>query len=168
MNGIVSGTEQSERTRPARPKAVDTAFLFVIVGIALGVVGAMFTTLFDRAQVVRMVRDALSRSGEPFTDADVVGMVGTFRVAGAIAIAVVAGLLVLVAIKLRDGRNWARILLTVFTLFGLFDFASSVAAEGAALVLIWNLAGVAFLAAAVVYVFQPESGKYFAARRESR
>lgn len=164
----MSGTEQSERTRPDRPKAVDTAFLFVIAGIALGSVGAVFTTLLDRAQVVRMVRDALSRSGQPFTEADVVGMVGTFRLAGVIAIAVVAGLLVLVAIKLRAGRNWARILLTVFTLFGVFDFAGSVAADGAALVLIWNLAGVAFLAAAVVYVFRPESAKYFAARRERR
>jgi hypothetical protein len=157
-----------DHRRPVRPKAIDTAFLFTVTGIVLGSIGTVLSTLVDRARIARMVRDALSRSGEPYTEADVLAMIGPFRIAGAITIAAVAGLLVLVAVKVRAGRNWARLLLTMFALVGVFDFVSAVSAEGAALVLIWNLAAVAFGVAAVIYLFRPESSTYFAQRRESR
>ncbi|HEV2779493.1 MAG TPA: hypothetical protein VGX25_08835 [Actinophytocola sp.] len=157
-----------DRRRPVRPKAIDTAFLFTVTGTVLGSIGTVLTTLVDRARMAAMVRDALSRSGEPYTEADVLAMIGPFRIAGAITIAAGAGMLVLLAVKVRAGRNWARLLLAVLVLVGVFDFAGAVAAEGAALVLIWHLAAVAFGVAAVVYLFRAESSTYFARRRESR
>ena len=111
-----------DQRRPVRPKAIDTAFLFTITGIVLGSIGTVLTTLVDRARIAAMARDALSRSGRPYTEADVLAMIGPFRIAGAITIAVVAGALVLVAVKARAGRNWARLLLAVFALVGVFDF----------------------------------------------
>jgi hypothetical protein len=164
--GHVANLDHGQPT--VRPKAVDTAFLFTLIGTALGAVGTVLTTLVDHERVVRLSRDALSRSGQPYTEADVLAMIGPMRVAGAILVAAVAGLLVLVAFKVRAGRNWARLLLTVFALVGAFDFVTAVSAEGAALELIWNLAGVAFVVTAVVYLFRPESVRYFAGRRRVR
>jgi hypothetical protein len=43
-----------------------------------------------------------------------------------------------------------------------------VTTSGAALDLMWNLAAVAFVAAAVVYLFRPESAKYFAELKKRR
>jgi hypothetical protein len=166
LNGQVSNLDH--RQPAARPKAIDTAFLFTLIGIALGATGTVLTTLVDHERVVRLARDALSRSGQPYTEADVLAMIGPMRVAGGILVAVVAALLVLVAFKVRAGRNWARLVLTVFALLGAFDFITAVSAEGAALELIWNLAGVAFVVTAVVYLFRPESAKYFAGRRRVR
>jgi hypothetical protein len=151
-----------------RPKAVDAAFRYTLTGIALGAVGAVLTTLVDRGRLVVMVREALDQSGQPYTEADVLGMVGVFRFVGGLLIALVAGLLVLVAMMMRAGRNWARITLIVVAVFGVFDFAGAVSAQGAALVLIWNLAGVAFLVAAVTQLFGAEPAKYFGRGRERR
>lgn len=164
--GPVSSLDQ--RSPTVRPKAIDTAFLFTLIGIVLGSVGAVVTTLLDHDQIVRLARDMLSRSGRPYTEADVLAMIGPVRVASAVMIALVAGLLVLVAFLVRAGRNWARIVLTGVTVFFAFDFLTAVSAEGAALELIWHLAGVAFLVTAVVYMFRPESTKYFAERRRVR
>jgi hypothetical protein len=163
--GHVPITGDRERVRP---RAVDAAFWYTLVGIVLWAVGTVVTTLVDRGPLARMVREALSQSGQPFTEADVVSMVGVFRFAGGTLVALLAGLLVLVALKMRAGRNWARITLIAAAALGLFDFAGAVSAQGAALVLIWNLAGVAFLVAAVAQLFGPEPATYFAGGRERR
>jgi hypothetical protein len=41
------------------------------------------------------------------------------------------------------------------------NFLSAVVSNGAALNLIWSLAGVAFTVTAVIYLFRPDSMKYF-------
>ena len=66
------------------------------------------------------------------------------------------------------GRNWARIVLTVLAMFDLVNFLTAVAQSGAALELIWSLAGVSFTVVSVLYQFRPESTAYFIARRRPR
>jgi hypothetical protein len=151
-----------------RPKAVDTAFLLTLAGIVFGAIGTAVTTLFDRERMVGLVRDALDRTGDPFTDADVVRLIDPFRVAGAVGILILAGLLLLVAFKMRAGRNWARLLLTLFALLEMISFLSAVASDGAARNLIWSLAGVAFAVTAVIYLFRPDSVKYYTEAKKRR
>jgi hypothetical protein len=155
-------------TRVSRPKAIDTAFQLTIAGLVLGVIGTVVTTLADHEQVVRVVRSMLTRTGQPFTEDDVVSLIGPTRIAGGILVALAAGVVVLVAFKMRAGRNWARLLLTLFALLGMVNFLGAVTASGVALVLIWNLAGVAFWAAAVVYLFRPESMTFFTESKKRR
>jgi hypothetical protein len=151
-----------------RPKAVDTAFRLALAGIVFGAIGMVVTTLFDRERIVSLVRETLDRAGDPFTEADVVRLIGTFRVAGGVGIAIFAGLLLLVAFKMRAGRNWARLLLTVFAMLELVNFLSEVVADGAQRDLIWSLAGVAFTVTAVIYLFRPDSVKYFTEAKKRR
>jgi len=151
-----------------RPTAVDTAFLLTLTGIVLGAIGTVVTTLLDHERIVELVRDALDRAGDPFTEADVVRLIGTFRIAGGVGIAIFAGLLLLVAFKMRSGRNWARLLLTLFALLEMVNFLSAVVSDGAERNLIWSLAGVAFTVTAVIYLFRPESVKYFTEVKKRR
>jgi hypothetical protein len=48
------------------------------------------------------------------------------------------------------------------------SFLTAMAGSGADLVLMWNLAEAAFGVTAVVYMFRPESTKYFADHKERR
>src|SRR5690348_9270712 len=100
-------------TSGVRPKAIDTAFRLDLAGIVLYALGFVVNTLMDREHLIRLIRDALTGTGQPFTEDDVLRLLAPFRVAGGITIAVLTGLLILAAVAMRRGRNWARLLLAV-------------------------------------------------------
>jgi hypothetical protein len=152
-------------TSAVRPKAIDTAFQLDLAGIVLYALGFVVNTLMDREHLVRLIRDALTGTGQPFTEDDVLRLLTPFRVAGGITIALLTGLLILVAVATRHGRNWARLLLAVVAAFGMVNFLAGVTSGGVALDELWNLAAVAFVTAGVVYQFRPESSRYFTGRK---
>lgn len=151
-----------------RPKAVDTAFQASLVGAAIGAIATVVTVLMDREWMVLLVRDTLAGAGMPAGEAEVEAAVGTFRLAMVFGIAVFVGLSFLFAVKMRAGRNWARMVITVLAAVGLLSFLSAMASSGAELELIWSLAEVAFGITAVVYMFRPESSRYFLEHRKRR
>jgi hypothetical protein len=158
-----------------RPKAVDSAFQAILASIAISALGTVFTVLLDKALLTSMVNDMIAGlpdgqtgpSDEPGA-MSVSGTVGAFQVILAFSIAIFAGLMLLFAVKMRAGRNWARILLTAYTGVGVWSFLSAMASSGAELELMWSLAEVAFGVTAVVYMFRPESTKYFAEHKQRR
>lgn len=152
----------------SRPKAVDTAFQASLTGAVIGAVATLVTTVLDREQMILLARDALAGAGLPDGEQDVAQAVGVFRVAMGFGIALFLGLWLLFATKMRAGRGWARVVITVLAGVGVLSFLSAMANTGAELELIWSLAEVAFLVTAVVYMFRPESSRYFAEHRERR
>lgn len=150
-----------------RPKALDSAFQAVLASVAVSAVGTVVTVLLDKALLTRYVTDMLADlPQEQRVDAN--SMVSAFQVILGVSIAIFAGLFVLFAMKMRAGRNWARILLTIYTAYGVMSFLTAVASSGAELSLMWSLAEVAFGVTAVVYMFRPESTKYFADTKQRR
>lgn len=150
-----------------RPKAVDSAFQAVLASVAVSAAGTVVNYLLDRALLTRWVTETMA--GLPPEQRMSPGaLVGAMQVLLGFSIAIFAGLFVLFALKMRAGRNWARVLLTIYTALGVWGFLASVASSGAQLELIWSLAEVAFGVTAVVYMFRPESTKYFAAVKERR
>ena len=164
----MSAQSHTETPQVVRPKAIDTAFLLAVVGIVLYATGMVLNTLVDREHLVRFIRETLSGAGQPFTEDDVLRLVAPFRLVGGIGMALLAGLLILVAVLMRAGRNWARVLLTGFALLSMINFLGAVSSTGAAPNLIWNLGGVAFWVAAVIYLFRPESITFFTESRKRR
>jgi hypothetical protein len=156
-----SQTSLGLSTRVTRPKAIVTAFQLTLAGLVFGVIGTVLTQLVDHEEVVRLARSTLTRTGRPFTEDDVVALIAPVRIAGGFTVAVLAGLILLVAFKMRAGRNWARLLLTLFALLSMVNFLGAVSASGAALDFIWELAGAACWVAAVIYLFRPESMTFF-------
>lgn len=149
-----------------RPKAIDNAFQASLASTAISMVATVVTVLLDRQWLERLVRQVLEDANQPAGDAEVANAIGTMQVMLAIGILLFAVLFVLFAVKMRAGRNWARMVLTVFAAIGLINFLSSVASSGAALELMWSLADVAFSVTAVIYLFRPESSAYFAEHKK--
>lgn len=150
-----------------RPKAVDSAFQAVLASVAASAVGTVVTVLLDRALLTRWVSETMD-SLPPEQRMSPSQLVGAMQVLLGFSIAVFVGLFLLFAVKMRAGRNWARIVLTIYTATGVWSFLTSVATSGAELDLIWSLAEVAFGVTAVIYMFRPESTKYFLAVKERR
>lgn len=160
--------QQGETGEIPRPKAVDTAYQASLASAVIGAIATVVTVLLDREQLTLLVRDTLESAGMPDGEQDVATALTTFRVAMGFGIVLVLGLWLLFATKMRQGRNWARVVITMFGVVGVMSFLSSMASTGAALGLIWNLAEVAFLVTAVIYMFRPESTKYFLEHRKRR
>jgi hypothetical protein len=150
-----------------RPKAIDSAFQAVLVAIAISALGTVFTFLLDKTQLTSMVTD-MRATLPPEQRLSVSTMVGIMQATLGFSILIFVGLFVLFAVKMRAGRNWARILLTIYAALGVMSFLSGVASSGPELGLMWSLADVAFAVTAVVYMFRPESTKYFLETKERR
>jgi hypothetical protein len=152
----------------SRPKAVDTAFQLSLASTAVGAVSTLVTMLFDSAWLHQTVRQTMSDSGLRATAREVEGMTSMFQIAIGLGVVVFVGVFVLFAVKMRAGRNWARVVITVFAGFSGVSFLSGLATAGADLTLMWSLADAACSIAAVIYMFRPESTRYFMAHKELR
>ena len=150
-----------------RPKAVDSAFQAVLTSVVISALGTVVTVLFDRALLTSWVTQTMNDL-PPDQRMSPGALVSAMQVILGFSIAVFVGLFVLFAVKMRAGRNWARVLLTIYTAMGVWSFLTAIASSGAELKLIWSLAEVAFGVTAVIYMFRPESTKYFAQVKERR
>jgi hypothetical protein len=151
----------------ARPKAIDSAFQAIIVGLVISTVASVFLILLDKPMLTSMVTEIMADVPQD-QRASVPSMVRAFQALVGISIAIFAGLFLLFAMKMRAGRNWARLVLTIYVATNAISFLTSMASTGADLVLMWSLAEVAFGVTAVVYMFRQESTKYFADYKERR
>ena len=154
-----------QATPASRPKTVDTAFLLWMIIAALGVVSLILQlTIGD--EFTRAARISLEQQNEPFTEQDVETIANAAKFF-ALAIGLLfVGLFLLFAYRMRAGKNWARITLTVlgglsvvFTLIGL--------ASSDPLTLIIRLADAVLIVAAIYYMFRPDANQYFATGRPS-
>jgi hypothetical protein len=151
-----------------RPKAVDSAFQASLVSTAIASVATVVNVILDREWLNRFARQVIEDSGRRVTDADLASALAIAKVSLGLGVVMFAALFVLFAMKMRAGRGWARILLAVFAVAGAVNFLSAVASTGADLELMWSLAEIAFSITAVVYMFRPESTKFFAEHRKRR
>jgi hypothetical protein len=150
-----------------RPKAVDSAFQALLAGLAISTASSVFLILLDRQLITGMVTDIMA-DVPPDQRVSVGSMVGAFQAIVGVSIAIFAALFLLFAVKMRAGRNWARLLLTVYVATNVVSFLTAMAGSGADLVLMWNLAEAAFGVTAVFYMFRPESTRYFTEHKERR
>jgi len=150
-----------------RPKAIDSAFQASLVSTAIGAISAVFTFLLDRQFVVDMARQVMESPGadQGFTEEQ---LINVYRFSMIIGIGVFVGLNLLFTYKMRAGRNWARLVLTIFTAIGALSFLSAMSSSGADLELMWSLAQTAFGVTAVVYMYRKESSAYFLAYKQRR
>lgn len=133
------------------PSTVVAAFVGFLVSCvsAVASVGVLVGTRDDLV-------DALRSSGTTMTE-DQLQAAATITQVTFAAIALVIALVQLwLAFKLRSGRNWARVLLTVFTVF---QVGSLFIGEGSATLPAYGGAAVAALA--VVASYLPASNAYF-------
>lgn len=149
---------QPQRITP--PNEIMAAFWCYVAAALILVVGGLFA-LGERQQLIEDLR--LSQASQGLTDAQLQAAATASIIITLVIVIVIAGLFVLFAFKMRQGRNWARIVLTVLAAFALLSllFAGS---GGSVLRLVGDLASVA----GAVLTYLPKSSMYFAASRQAR
>lgn len=107
------------------PKTVTTAYWLYVVGAVLGLIGAIVSFIALPA-VLQQAIDQANRSlqGRDTGGIDVTGLatgsVITGVVIGAVVTLAFTVLTIVFAVKFRQGRNWARIVLAVFAALQIF------------------------------------------------
>jgi hypothetical protein len=141
------------------PQLVNISFWMIIAaGILSAISSLILATTGSDAFINSMIQQA-ARQGSEFPPGSLEGMRGGIVVAAVIGAIVSLGLYALVAFPVRKGKNWARILGTVFAaisvlgLAGLFQFGATYGI----LQLLVILLGVA----AIVLLYLPASAPYF-------
>lgn len=132
------------------PQLVSISFYLLILSAVIAVLSILLVIPgLDDPAMRRQVEDQMAAQGQgdlPFEDLKgmIVGMLVVFAV-------ITAGLYALVAFNVRKGKNWARILGTVFaalSIFGLFSMT-------------WATIGTVAGIAAIVLLYLPGAAPYF-------
>ncbi|MFG1642460.1 hypothetical protein ACGFMK_19400 [Amycolatopsis sp. NPDC049252] len=98
----------------ARPSTIEGAFWAFIASTVISLLGGILV-FGNRDALAEATRNSSRQTGSSLTEAQIDQLV-TIGIVVALVIAVVIALLYLLfAFKLRAGRNWARIVLTVIT-----------------------------------------------------
>jgi hypothetical protein len=142
-------------TVESRPITVVGAFWCFLATTVIGLVSAALIVL-DKKPVEDAAHDVNLPQG---VDADRIADASTIVVA--VFSVIIALLFVLFAVKLRAGRNWARIVLTVVTAL---DVVSILVNGGSVL----GYVGLVFAVFGVALSFAPASNAYFVGTKAAR
>lgn len=164
-------TSQSYPTSPgelpaagAPPKDVRTAFLLWVTNLAMGLIGALLAFVLADG----LVEAAARQAGTDLPPAAADSVRGTFTTN--ISLSVVAIIITaVVVIMMRNGKNWARIVLTVLGVLGVlvaligFSNVSLLLAVGpiGVLSVVLSVIQIAVVVAAIVFMFRPGAVAYF-------
>ncbi|WP_018775050.1 Yip1 family protein [Arthrobacter sp. 131MFCol6.1] len=144
---------EQPQAQGAVPQLVNTSFWLIIAAGALWVISMLVSLgTLDSPAVRDMFEQQMAASGTSIDFESIKGvLIGTIVVFAAIS----AGLYALVAFNVRKGKNWARILGTVFAALSVFNIIPLSLATLAALVGI----------AAIVLLYLPAAAPYFQKRQ---
>jgi hypothetical protein len=106
-------------TEPVRPVTVTAAFwcwIAVIAAWAVSLIILLTSSAWDQA--LAAATNSANRSSTSTVVVDAQSVINFVRVFAVVVFVIVAGLYLLFAFKMRAGRNWARITLTVLGILG--------------------------------------------------
>jgi hypothetical protein len=107
-----ASTSSSQVTAPPRPGTIEGAFWAFIAAPVIGLIGGLLI-FANRDKIATTLRDANRQRGGNLTDAQIDSTVNVTMITAVVISVIIAALYLLFAFKLRAGRNWARIVLTV-------------------------------------------------------
>ena len=142
----------TETGKPTRPTTINLAFLGYLVSTVAALVGAVLV-VGARQQFLSALRTADAQSGGRLTETQLQQAVTVFQAVGIGVLVVLAAIYLLLAFRLRAGRNWARVVLTIILALQLISLATvhgtfvSYISAGAALI-------------ATVLAYLPASNEY--------
>lgn len=158
------GQYPSEQARPAsqgvRPPQVDLAFWLIIAAGVLSGLSALVLAFTGRDTFMAMMEQEAARQGQALPPGSTEMLQGTVVAGSIIGAIVTLGLYALVAFPVRKGKNWARILGTVFaaiSLFGLFGGSFALGPVYGIIQILVILLG----AAGIVLLYLPANSPYF-------
>ena len=165
--GQQSGAQPPAAPAHPPPRQVETSFMLWAVVVVLQLVGIALT--FAERESLRAVAEQQARAqGGGRLDPQAVDAIVTFGIVFGVVLAVLFAVVILVfAIFMRRGQNWARIVLAV--LGGLLVLFALVSLAGGTVgAVVQSLLTLVVVIAALVLMFTEPANAWFAARRASR
>jgi hypothetical protein len=152
------GAGQQQQPAYAPPREVTASFWLYVAGAAIVLIGGLFSLGSKQA-----VLDSLRNNNTTGLTDSQLQSAASLLIGVAVVIAIIiAGLYVLFAFKLKAGRNWARIVLTIIAALNLLSLVTN--RGGTAVSVIGALAAVV----ACVLSYLPNASAYFKAVKASR
>ncbi|MEV6832004.1 hypothetical protein [Amycolatopsis sp. NPDC051102] len=145
---------------PARPGTVEAAFWAFLASTVIGLIGGLLI-FANRDGIARSLRDANRERNGNLTDAQIDQAVNIGMITAVVIAVIIAALYLLFAFKLRAGRNWARIVLTVLTGLQLLSVLIGQSTIGSFVAVFAAVVG-------VVLSFTGPSNAYFASLKAPR
>lgn len=146
--------------RGAPPPSVQRAVMLIFVNIALSVLTTILTFVF--------LDDIVEAQGLNLDDAAMdAGRTGAI-VGAIVGLVVFGGLFVLLAIFIRKGANWARIVWTVFAAIGLVFGVIGLLADQPVLLLLVGIVSMVITVIVLVLLWTKESNAYFSGSGATR
>jgi lysylphosphatidylglycerol synthetase-like protein (DUF2156 family) len=139
------------------PPAIKTSVNIVWAVVALVVLGTILTLLSLDDIVDSVGTDLTSDERDAARTGAIVGAI--------VALVIFGGLWTVLAIFLRRGANWARIVLTVLAALGLVLGLLTLGGNLPAVLLVIRLVQMALYVALIVFMWRPESSQYIAGQR---
>ncbi|MGI5128664.1 hypothetical protein ACQEVB_17775 [Pseudonocardia sp. CA-107938] len=155
-----------------KPKEVETAFRLGLLSVLLGVIGVALGFALSPVSI-----DATIASGQvpPGVTTEQFRQITTVILVGiAVVWLIFLALYVLFLFKMRAGRNWARIVITIlgaiavlFTLFGIGSIGQTFAMGPIGVVSgVLSIVQLLTIIAGIVFMFRPAAGPYFRQERD--
>lgn len=146
--------------RPARPPAMQRAVYLTYAGAGLGLVSEIVSGLSTHNMTFYAYSSTPNGTDVHSTSSVVAGIIGGL---------VVAGLWLWMAWKTGAGRNWARVLSSVFFGFMCLGLIGGLVglAGGAVLAFVFTLAEWAVGLAAIIHLWRRESSQFFAFAKQA-
>ncbi|WP_341395621.1 hypothetical protein [Arthrobacter sp. G119Y2] len=160
-NAYTGGQTPDAPAAPVRPKQVEISFWLLIASLLISVVSVPLTIAAFNSPESRAETEAeLQRQ-------NVAGLTVDDAIAATVAFLVITAVIsvaitLLVAIFIRKGHNWARIVLTVFAVLSLLSLLVPSAATAL------GIAGMVLILAAAVLLYVTPAPAYFAAMKQYR
>jgi hypothetical protein len=140
---------------PPRPGTIEGAFWAFIAAPVIGLIGGLLI-FADRDKIAATMRDTNRQRNGTLTDAQIDQAVNVTMITAVVIAVIIAGLYLLFAFKLRAGRNWARIVLTVLAALQLLSVLTGQSTIGGYVAVLAAVVG-------VVLSFTGPSNAYLAA-----
>lgn len=148
---------------PARPRDVEVGFRAWLASAAVSLVGQLLG-LPTADEAIRRARAATAPGDRPMTPAEMASAAQVGQVVGVVVMLVVTALVVLIGVKMRAGRNWARLAMAVVTVLDVVFLVLGPRSSGAAELIAGGVSAL-LAAGAVALLFRPVAGAYFASGR---
>lgn len=160
--GSPSMEPQPQQVTP--PREIAIAFWCYIAGALILVVGGLMA-LSERQQFLAALREtnANQPAGSKLTESQLDQLANFTLTFTIVLVVVIAALYILFAFKLKQGRNWARIVLTIIAAIALL-LVISFGAQESLLGLVGDLAAIV----GAVLSYLPNSSQFIATMRQQR